>query len=60
MPTGEVRNTLARQWNLLSLLPPKGPGKTAKELVQELKDAGFTVSKRTVERDLGDLREAFA
>jgi predicted DNA-binding transcriptional regulator YafY len=59
MPSGKVHNSLARQWELLRRLPPKGPGKTAKELVQELKDAGFKVSKRTVERDLGDLLEAF-
>jgi predicted DNA-binding transcriptional regulator YafY len=59
MPTGKVHNSLARQWELLRCLPPKGPGKTARELVQELKKAGFEVSKRTVERDLGDLLEAF-
>jgi predicted DNA-binding transcriptional regulator YafY len=59
MPTGKVHNSLARQWELLSRLPPKGPGKTATELTQELNEAGFKVSKRTVERDLGDLLEAF-
>ena len=59
MPSGKIHNSLARQWELLRRLPSRGPGKTAKELTQELKDAGFAVSKRTVERDLGDLLEAF-
>ncbi len=59
MPSGKIHHSLARQWELLRRLPPKEPGKTAKVLVEELKEAGFEVSKRTVERDLGDLLEAF-
>lgn len=60
MPSDTTRNTLARQWELLKLLPARGAGRTAKELADMLNDAGFKVSKRQVERDLGQLLDAFA
>ena len=59
MPHVSTRHTLSRQWELLKLLPGRGAGKTAKELAEALNDAGFRVSKRQVERDLGDLMESF-
>lgn len=59
MPSNKTRQTLARQWELLKLLPTRGPGKTAKELAEALNEAGFAVSKRQVERDLGELYDAF-
>lgn len=59
MPSNKTRNTLARQWELLKLLPTRGSGKTAKEIADSLAEAGFTVSKRQVERDLIDLQEVF-
>ncbi|MDP2784716.1 MAG: WYL domain-containing protein [Sulfurimicrobium sp.] len=59
MPAGKTQSSLARQWELLRRLPSRGPGKTAKHLTEELKDAGFDVTKRTVERDLSDLYDAF-
>lgn len=59
MPANKTRHTLARQWELLKRLPSRGPGKTASDLACELKDAGFDVSKRQVERDLGELMDAF-
>lgn len=54
-----TNETLIRQWELLRKLPTEGGGKTAAELVSELKDDGFDVSKRTVERDLHALSEIF-
>ena len=51
---------MARQWELLKLLPAKPTGKSAAQLHRELNDAGYTVSKRTVERDLRDLSSIFA
>jgi len=60
VPYDKTRRTLARQWELLKLLPTRGVGKTAKELSEALNEAGFKVSKRQVERDLGELLEAFA
>lgn len=59
MPSNKTRNTLARQWELLKLLPTRGSGKSAKEIADALVEAGFTVSKRQVERDLLDLQEVF-
>ena len=59
MPSNKTRNTLARQWELLKLLPTRGSGKTAKEIADALAEAGFAVSKRQVERDLIDLQEVF-
>lgn len=59
MPTNKKKHTLARQWELLRRLPSRGPGKTATELTHELQEAGFEVSKRQVERDLGELMDAF-
>lgn len=59
MPAKTTRRTLARQWELLKLLPSRGSGKTAAELTQALNAIGFRVSKRQVERDLWELYEAF-
>lgn len=59
MPSNKTHNTLARQWELLKLLPTRGSGKTAKELAEALDDAGFKISKRQVERDLASLYDAF-
>lgn len=59
MPSNTTRNTVLRQWELLKLLPSRGPGKTATELARALQEADFGVSKRQVERDLADLSDAF-
>ncbi|WP_024539795.1 helix-turn-helix transcriptional regulator [Comamonas badia] len=59
MPAKTTRRTIARQWELLKLLPSRGVGKTAAELTQDLSALGFKVSKRQVERDLWELYEAF-
>lgn len=59
MSAASVRKSVARQWQLLKLLPSRSPGLEAKVLTQQLHDAGFSVSKRTVERDLLDLSLQF-
>lgn len=59
MPSNKTRNALARQWELLKLLPSKSAGKSASDLLKELNQAGYTISKRQVERDLLDLQEFF-
>src|SRR5680860_1291748 len=59
MPADKKHRTLARQWELLKLLPTRGVGKTAAELTRALNEAGFQVTKRSVERDLNDLLDVF-
>lgn len=59
MPSATSRSTLARQWELLKMLPSKGPGITTTELQNLLNDAGHTATKRTVERDLVELSRLF-
>lgn len=52
-------NALSRQWELLKILPNKGPGLTSQQILDQLNDLGYQVTKRTVERDLRDLSEPF-
>ncbi|MGZ0707497.1 helix-turn-helix transcriptional regulator [Coraliomargarita sp. W4R53] len=59
MPKSSNHLALARQWEMLKLLPARAPGVTARELTVQLLDAGFAVTKRTVERDLNDLSLQF-
>ena len=59
MPKSSNHLALARQWEMLKLLPGRAPGMTSRELTERLKDAGFEVTKRTVERDLNDLSLQF-
>lgn len=54
-----THNTLSRQWEMLKLLPPKAPGMSSAQLHRALQDAGYQVSKRTVERDLQELSRPF-
>lgn len=59
MPSSATRGTVARQWELLGLLPSRGAGKTAAELRVALETRGYPVSKRQVERDLHELAQQF-
>lgn len=59
MPKAGSQQTLARQWEILKLIPARGSGITASELASTLDGLGFTVTKRTVERDLQELSVAF-
>lgn len=60
VPASTSNNTMARQWELLKMLPSRGPGFTSHEICERLGDAGHLVSKRTVERDLKSLENIFA
>lgn len=55
MPARASRDTLARQWDLLKLLPSSGTGKTIAELCRALSDLGYTIQERQIERDLKQL-----
>lgn len=59
MSSNKTRNSLARQWELLKILPARSEGKSATEIKEELNQAGYSISKRQVERDLLDLQEFF-
>ncbi len=59
MPSHSTRQTLARQWAILTLLPDTGPGLNARVLQQLLLGVGHDTSKRTVERDLLELSKVF-
>lgn len=59
MPRAAKESTLARQWELLRLLPSRFPGKPVGDLKAALEEKGYPVTKRTIERDLRDLAEVF-
>jgi predicted DNA-binding transcriptional regulator YafY len=58
MPS-KIHDAISRQWELLKILPSRGAGKSARELTQILEGRGFSVTKRTVERDLNELLGLF-
>ena len=59
MAKNDVPQVMLRQWEMLKMLPSNGAGITASELCKALSDLGFSVGKRTVERDLAALLEVF-
>ena len=59
MPRADKKSTLARQWELMRLIPTRPPGLTVSLLSEGLEKAGYKVTKRTVERDLCDLTGVF-
>ncbi|CAM3974673.1 Transcriptional regulator [Pseudomonas reidholzensis] len=59
MPSNPTRQTIARQWQLLKLLPNRHPGLSTSQLQFALTEAGQKASKRTVERDLNELATLF-
>ena len=59
MPSANHETTLARQWELLKMLPSRCPGLTSREIRDRLDRAGHDVSKRTIERDLSELSRVF-
>jgi len=61
MPQGKQVTSVAilRQWGLLRRIPRHPVKKTATQLTVELAGEGLKVTKRTVERDLAALAEAF-
>ncbi len=59
MPAESVAVTLVRVLEMLRSLPRTGSGITADELLSLLQEKGYDIQKRTVERDLKTLHEAF-
>jgi predicted DNA-binding transcriptional regulator YafY len=58
MPS-KKHDAIGRQWELLKILPSRGAGTSSRELAQTLARRGFSVTKRTVERDLYELLSHF-
>ena len=58
MPS-EKKEAMLRTWEMLKLIPLREPGKTARVLLTELAARGYSVSKKTVERDLVNLSIIF-
>ena len=52
----KAQNQLHRHWSLLQRVPIRPAAKTAQQLTDELRQDGFNVSKRTIERDLNELK----
>jgi predicted DNA-binding transcriptional regulator YafY len=52
-------DVMLRNWELLKLIPQRAPGKTARQLCDDLDRIGYTVHKKTVERDLVSLSTIF-
>lgn len=59
MPKAAQHFAIARQWQILQLVPVRPPGITARAVQELLAQSGITVSKRTVERDLNELSLVF-
>lgn len=59
VPVAAHSDTLGRQWLMLQWIPRHPRKTTARELAGRLRAEGHAVSKRTVERDLADLSDAF-
>lgn len=53
-------STIARQWEMLRILPERKPGLSTGDIHKRLEMAGFEVDRRTVQRDLGQLSGIFA
>ena len=52
-------STFARLWTLLHILPRQPRKASVEALDGRLRREGFSVTRRTVERDLANLREQF-
>ena len=59
MPSSSVHDATTRQWDLLQKIPSRSPGLTTTELLDGMQEAGYQVSKRTIERDLVALSRLF-
>lgn len=60
MPKTSTRNALARQWEILKLLPSEDQGISVAHLFEKLGQLGFEVTLRTLQRDLQELAQSFS
>lgn len=58
MPNNNSRDTLIRQWSLLQSIPREPGAASSQQIHAKLKERGYAVTPRTVERDLRKLEQA--
>ncbi len=58
MPATKIRDTMMRHWQLMQMLPRRPASVTSRFIHEELTDAGYQVTRRTIERDLQGLVDA--
>ena len=59
MPDNTHHYAMERQWRMLRMIPRHEPGITVSALLEGLKREGFSVGRRTLERDLNELGIVF-
>jgi predicted DNA-binding transcriptional regulator YafY len=59
MSAKEARDVMFRHWHMLKNIPAHGNGITVSELTKRLEDSGFSIDKRSVQRNLVDLSLTF-
>lgn len=59
MPDAKYTDAISRQWEILRMLPAAQPGMSSAEITENLNALGFTVHKRSVERNLNSLSDVF-
>jgi predicted DNA-binding transcriptional regulator YafY len=59
MPDSKHHYAMERQWRMLRMIPRHEPGITVAALLEGLKREGFSVGRRTLERDLNELGIVF-
>ena len=59
MPNNKHHYAMERQWRMLRMIPRHQPGITVSALLEGLKREGFSVERRTLERDLNELGIVF-
>lgn len=59
MPKAKHHDAIARQWEILNLIPTRSPGKTVTEIVTILDGIGIKTTQRTIQRDLIELSTIF-
>jgi predicted DNA-binding transcriptional regulator YafY len=55
-----MTDTLARQWQMLQLIPRSPKSVSVARIHADLQDKGYTLTRRTVERDLLELQTRFS
>ena len=58
MPSTNIRDTMMRHWELMQMLPRQPASATSRSIHDGLKDSGYEVTRRTIERDLQGLVDA--